>query len=300
MIKGSIQKKQILIIFFGILLGITTACAKQPETAHAVTTEYVNDSAYSQSEETITPDELLQMDSIPTSETVSPLNPEEADDLIETSEPAEDVESYETTEPNEDENDIEIEMFQPISFPYALEGQRLLIENVFQFDGINPDCNNETGDEFAAITVKNQSEDYLSYAEITMVTDEGNKLCFMVNDLPAGKTAMVFSDDNSPVQIDTVYGDVSCKVEYLEEDSMSEDMISVSVEGTQIILKNETNEEIETITLYCHSILDDQYFGGIAYTYSVNNIPANGTAEVDAVDCFLGFAEVVRIAVNDQ
>ena len=59
-----------------------------------------------------------------------------------------------------------------------------------------------------------------------------------------------------------------------------------------------TDAVIDEVVVYCHSDLGDQYFGGITYNYTVKSIPANGTAEIDAVDCILGLAKVVRIVVK--
>ena len=60
-----------------------------------------------------------------------------------------------------------------------------------------------------------------------------------------------------------------------------------------------TGEELENIVVYCRCPYIDDYFGGLAYRYEVENIPAYGTAEVEAIDCILGEAEVVRIVIGE-
>ena len=187
-----------------------------------------------------------------------------------------------------------------VTFPLSIEEGKLEIESVIQYDGLNPDCGNQEGNDIAAITVRNVSDIYLKSAEISMTANTGNIITFVVTDLPAGGTAFVFSKENVTVESDAVYGDVICEAIFDADANMNEDQVAVSVDGTVITLQNKTNESLSNIVVYCHSTLGDQYFGGITYTYSIETIPANGSAEVDAKDCILGLAAVVRITVNES
>lgn len=186
-----------------------------------------------------------------------------------------------------------------LKYPYRLEDGKLEIESLFQFDGINPDCGNQEGKNIATITITNTSDTYLDSAVLTFITDSGDRLNFKVTDLPAGETALVFSIENAGISKNIACTEVDCEAVFNAEASMNEDKISVSVEGTQITLRNNTDTEIENIVVYCHASLGDQCFGGITYTYTTNNLTANATTEIDAVDCFLGLTEVVRIAIDE-
>ena len=187
-----------------------------------------------------------------------------------------------------------------VTFPLAIEEGKLEIESVIQYDGLNPDCKNQEGNDIAAITVRNVSDVYLKSAEVLMTTNTGNIITFVITDLPAGETVFAFSQENTSVKSDMVYGDVICEAIFDAGANMSEDQLAVSVDGTVITLQNKTNESLTNIVVYCHSTLGDQYFGGITYTYSIQTLPANGSTEVDAADCILGLAEVVRITVNES
>lgn len=209
------------------------------------------------------------------------------------------TESVEDTISAESEADVNIEKVDALTFPLLLADGKVEIENVFQFDGINPDCNNQVGNDIAAITVKNLSDAYLASADISMISDDGVTISFAITDLPAGKTTMAFSVDNASTNTDVSYRDAFCEAVFDTDASMNDHAVSVSVDGMHITLENNTNAGIDELIVYCHSALDDQYFGGIVYTYTVNNLPANGTAELDAADCILGLAEVVRIAINE-
>lgn len=189
--------------------------------------------------------------------------------------------------------------FEETAFPLMLENGKLKVDSVFQYDGMNPDCANLEGSNIATVTVSNLSDTYLERAEISVAADTGDVLRFVVMDLPAGDSALVFSADNASVAQDSRYGAVNCEAVFQPDASRKEDRIAVSVEGTKITLKNQTDTQIDEIVVYCRALLGDQFFGGIAYTYPVNNLPAKGSAEIDAVDCFLGMAEVTRIEINE-
>lgn len=185
-----------------------------------------------------------------------------------------------------------------MEFPYVLENGALEIESTLTFDGINPDCNNQSGSSIASIIVKNTSGAYLAAANFALTASNGEVLRFSVTDLPADTSAILFSLDNASIDADIPYTQVSYDVQFDTDASMSEDQVSVSVEGTLVTLQNNTDAELKNIVVYCRSTLGDQYFGGVTYSYTVNNLAANGTAEVDAVDCILGLAEVVRITID--
>lgn len=201
---------------------------------------------------------------------------------------------------SDDENTDEItESIDAVMFPLVIAEGKLVIESVIQYDGLNPDCGNQEGNDIAAMTIRNLSDIYLKSAEISITLDNSNVLTFVITDLPAGKTAFAFSQENKSVEADSLYSEVIYEAAFDANATLSDDKVSVSVEGTAITLSNKTNESFSDIVVYCHSTLGDQYFGGITYTYTIQTLPANGIAEVNAVDCILGLTEVVCITVNE-
>lgn len=187
---------------------------------------------------------------------------------------------------------------EPADFPILLENGGLEITSVFRYDGINPDCSNQQGNDITAIEVRNLSDVHLKNAVITMGSSDAGILHFNVSELPSGKAAVVFAAGNDVSDDNTIFGDVLCEADFEPGASVQAEKVSVSVEGTHITLTNKTAAEIHDIDVYCRSVLDDRYFGGVAYSYTINNLPAYGTAEFEAADCILGFAEVVRIDIN--
>lgn len=197
-----------------------------------------------------------------------------------------------------EENEIVNTMKNKITFPILLEDGKLKIDSVFQFEGFNPDCNNQEGSDITGIVVKNISDVYLENADISMITNDGTILNFTVSNLPAGKTDMAFSKENEVSNENTVFGDVTCKASFNSEATLNEELITFSVNGTQIELQNNSDKELNEIVVYCHSTLGDQYFGGITYRYTINKLSSYGIIKIDAEDCILGLAEVVRIEIN--
>ncbi|MBQ7922993.1 MAG: hypothetical protein IJ325_10540 [Clostridia bacterium] len=219
--------------------------------------------------------------------------------------PVEDLQSPETEIPaseySETINESETVMIDdPIEFPIRLENGKLEIERVFLYDGLNPDCNNSQGNSITALEVRNLSTEYLEKGLITLDSDEGKTIHFAIRELPAGKSVMVFSSENASSLVDTVFGNIRYETIFDLEASMHSEQISISTKGTRITLKNNTDVDINEIVVYCRSVLEDRYFGGITYNYTINSLPAHGTAEFEAVDCILGFAEVVRVEINNS
>ncbi len=192
-----------------------------------------------------------------------------------------------------------VEMQNPVTFPLNVEEGKLQIENLLPFDGWNPDCGDQSGTNIAAIVVTNLSDTYLVRGDISLTTDDGRILNFVLTDIPAGSSVMAFDTSNASVGINTTYGDLVCQAQFDDHASPMADGVVASVAGSHITLQNNTEKDITNIVVYCHGLLGNQYFGGITYMQTVNNLTAGGTAELDVQDCTLGLVEVVRITSNE-
>lgn len=209
-------------------------------------------------------------------------------------------------DPSADSQSVQIESavqteteFVGMEFPIVLEDGKLEIESLFSYTGLNPDADNVDVKDSAAIVLVNRSGEYLAEVRITMVLSNGEEANFVATDLPAGKRSMVFCADGAVADYDTGCMDVRCEAVFDPAASLEAERIAVSVEAMAVTLRNLTGEEINNIVIYCRCPLGEEYFGGVTYQYEVNSLPANGTATVDAWDCVLGMAEVVRIEINE-
>lgn len=187
---------------------------------------------------------------------------------------------------------------ETIVFPYMLDDGNIEIASLFQFDGINSDCNNKEGSGIAAIELKNCSENYLSEAEITVVLADETELEFEITEIPAGKSVMAFAKSNTSIEQDAMCIEMNCEARYGDGNVSNEEKVSASVDGVSIKLTNMTEEDITECTVYCHSVLGDMLFGGTSFSYTVKDIASKETADVIASDCILGMAEIVRIEMK--
>lgn len=200
----------------------------------------------------------------------------------------------ETGSINENSSD-ETVLEQAISFPVSVADGKLEVMGLYVYTGINPDCGNREDSDIASITLKNTSDEYLSEATVSLKLSDGMVANFKVTDLPAGRSVMAFSTENTLLASDAVCAEVSGEGTFDSEASMLENAVSVNVDGMTITLTNISGSDMDEIIVYCHNILEPDYFGGTTYIYSIENLAAGASTTVDAVDCILGLAEVVRI-----
>lgn len=185
-----------------------------------------------------------------------------------------------------------------IKFPAVLDGGNLKIESLFQFSGINPDAGKQEAADVASIILENTSESYLKTAKVTAVLGDGSELVFVVNDLPAGKSAMAFSVDNDKLSDGAVCTGIS--VEPVFEEIENSDGVKISVDGTTVTLENISGQTLSGIDIYCRDVFNDEYFGGVAYKYTIDKLPAGESTAVTVSASVMGLTDVVRITVNDQ
>ena len=187
-----------------------------------------------------------------------------------------------------------------IELPVILEDGRLHVLSLFQYSGPNPDCGDREGRDIAAVLLENTSQQHLSRAEFEIVTASGSVLRFVAEDIPAGQTAMVFSADNATVEVDPGCAEITCNAVFKDFAPLMEGTVSVTINGTTVRVVNISGEDLVNVAVYYHNVMDPEYYGGLTYQYLVESLPAGGSAEFDAWECFFGTAEVVRIELQDQ
>lgn len=185
-----------------------------------------------------------------------------------------------------------------VIFPLLAVDGKLEIESLFQFEGINPDCDNLEGEKIAAIIVRNVSDVYMKEAKISMVLGDGTGIFFVISDLPAGKSTVAFSTDNTELSDDFCCVSVSTDAVFENVDSV--DGISVTVDGMMVTVTNNSANELYGIDVYCRGVFGEWYFGGVTYVYTIEKLAVGESTTITAVDCILGVVDVVRVAVNEK
>ena len=212
-------------------------------------------------------------------------------------EPEEPTEELIPTEPEETVPVEPTEQPLPELFPLELEGG-LTVSAMFPYSGMNPDAGLEFGEEIAGLQVTNTSDSHLSLAELTAVLDDGTELRFRVEDLPAGMSAMIFDPDSTVLEEGWRCGSLDGFAEF-EEDPLQSELVAVSVDGIAVTVYNVSGRDLTDLRVACHGLLDGSCFGGITYIYDVASLPAGAVTVINAVDCILGEARVVRVEIGD-
>lgn len=209
---------------------------------------------------------------------------------------ASDTVSEDNSVASENENVQKKEKIE-IEFPYELEEGKLLVNSLFQSSVENPDCGNEIGEDIASLEIINQSEEFCVTAEIYVTMQDGTELSFHATNIPAGKKVWAFALDNQTIDQESVCEKIESTAEFGEA-SLLETQVEYKVEDTTITIQNITESEITDLSVYCHCLFDDAYFGGLTYCYPVESLPAGESVIIEADDCYMGTAEVVLIKNN--
>ena len=200
------------------------------------------------------------------------------------------TDSEETGMETEDEN-----IKTGISFPYEMENGKLIVNSLFQSSVENPDCNNEIEENIASLEIMNQSDEFCPSAEFQVFLQDGREIVFRARDIPPGKKIWAFAVDNQTIEQSDICEKIEGTVEF-DQKSMMENQVMVCVEDTAITVQNLTENEIPGLTVWCHCLFEDTYYGGITYGYTMESLPAGGSVTIEADDCYMGTAEVVRIS----
>lgn len=187
---------------------------------------------------------------------------------------------------------------EKLFFPYALDDGKLMIQSLFQYSGVNPDSEDQMGDNVAGLLVTNASEQHLTSAGITLLLSEGRQAVFLIQDLPPAASVMVFDASNQAVEDTQGWHSIQAETVFEEQSPLLDDKVAVSVDGTRVTLTNLTQQDLLDLRIYCHCLLNTEYFGGRTYCYQLDVLPGGGSAQIDAWECCLDRAEVVRIEQN--
>lgn len=202
--------------------------------------------------------------------------------------------STESTNVKTDETTAEDEN-PKADFPIVLEDGKLTIESIFQSSIPNPDKDFEDAVDIASIELVNQSQDYLKKADIAIALEDGTKLVFQVCDIPAGKTVWAFDMSNTTIAAEHPYKEVQCDAEFDETYSGWEGQFLVSSEGVMTEITNLNDQEQTDIKVRFHCVMEDIYFGGISYEYSIDKLAAQESAVLEVIECYFGDSEAVQI-----
>ena len=200
-----------------------------------------------------------------------------------------------TPEDGEEQEDTDESDAGPRVHSQPYYWKRLQVDSLFQYSGINPDAQNAECEDVASIQMKNNSEQYLESAEISVELTDGSAYSFTVQDIPAGKTVMAFDTANASYDGKIGVAFIDAKTSYSSDTGVKEDTVKITSDDNGIQLENISGNALADLKIKYHCILDDMYFGGISSETEVDGIDAGESIVVDTSDSILGDAEIVSI-----
>lgn len=184
---------------------------------------------------------------------------------------------------------------QEVQFPYELEDGKVEVLSLFQSSISNPDSDGSYVENLASLEVVNRSEEHLQEATIVITLDDGEKLTFVLEEVPAGKTVWAFEVNNKCYKTEQKSRKVECEATFTEKTILLEEQLCVEAEDTLVSVTNISNEILENLELEFHCLFDEVYYGGKTYKYQIDTIKVEEKASMDVWECYLGIAEIVKI-----
>lgn len=184
-----------------------------------------------------------------------------------------------------------------LTFPVLQDGNRLKIDSVFQFTGINVDADWTECEDTGAIQLTNVSETYLESTEITVMLDDQSKLVFLIEDIPAGKSVIAFEIQNAKYDTQRKIVGIDVRSTYSQEIGAWKDDLELSAEKSQITVKNKSTKPLQNFSIKYHCDIDGSFFGGKSYEKVVETLDVGESLILDATEAILGEAAVVNCSL---
>ena len=197
--------------------------------------------------------------------------------------------------PKEGETEPSEETDTGLEFPYLLDDDKIQIDSLFQYSGINLDAQNEECEDVASLQLKNNSDQYLEKAEISVELTDGTAFSFEVEDIPDGKSVMAFDTANTAYDGKTGVALIDATTTYSSDAGLKETDVKITSDDNGVQLENISGNALANLKIKYHCVMDDMYFGGISSETEVAGLAAGETTTVDTSESILGDAEVVSI-----
>lgn len=219
---------------------------------------------------------------------------EPSTEQTESEEAADDTQPADTND-EEEQTETSEETDAGLEFPYFLDDDKIQVDSLFQYSGINSDAQNEECEDVASLQLKNNSDQYLEKAEISVELTDGTAFSFEAEDVPAGKSVMAFDTANAAYDGKIGVAFIAAATTYSSDAGLKETDVKITSDDNGVQMENISGDTLENMKIKYHCVLDDMYFGGISSETEISGLAAGETATVDTSESILGDAEVVSI-----
>ena len=148
------------------------------------------------------------------------------------------------------------------------------------------DGSDETVSDVLAITVRNDGDKTVQYAQITLTQGESTYE-FSVTTLPVGASAQVLelSRQAMPDSTEGLTGQVDTYAVFDTEPTMCDDVLGIETQDTAITVTNKSGSDIAgPIYVYYKIAYGDLYLGGITYRVGISS----GLKAGESSTCYAG------------
>ena len=182
-------------------------------------------------------------------------------------------------------------------------GEGLIITSVSSYTGpFLEDGTDEMAKDILAITVRNDGEQTLQYADAELVFGEMTAR-FSFSTLRPGDSMVVLEKNRFayPEQDKVSSAKVSNVVFFEEPLTLCEDKISLSFMDQAFNVKNISGEELSgNIAIYYKNKQDGMYYGGITYRVVIEGIEKDGIRQIMTEHFHLEDSEVMFVSYTEM
>ena len=183
-----------------------------------------------------------------------------------------------------------------ISFPYAIPGTDLVVEQIRSYDGIFiEDASDSETSGIAALVLTNNG-DNLEFAGIG-ISQGTRSLGFSASQIPAGATVIIQEQNKASFSSDPYYS-ATATTTPVEEFEMSEELVSVKDNGDNSLdVTNLTDKTLSEVKLSFKNYLpeEDVYVGGITYNITLKDLEPNTAMTVSANHYDSKYSKVLEV-----
>ena len=184
-----------------------------------------------------------------------------------------------------------------VTFPYVTEDGNFQISSIIQFSGPNVDADNQESENIAGIEVENISEQYIEEAAVRLTMADDTEYRFLIQDLPVGGKTVAFELDSQEYDGATACKEAACEVQN-QDITMAEDRVSVRTDGSEVIITNISEQQIDSAEVIYRCTTGDSYIGGLSYEIPVSGLAGGESFEYEDSKCLLGTPEAVGVEID--
>lgn len=201
-------------------------------------------------------------------------------------------------------NEVKQPEMPGVSTPAPADALSFELENGLEITSVGryagsfvEDGSDDIVSDVCAITVRNNAENTVQYAHITLSGGEGSYE-FDLSTLPSGASAQLLELSRQPLpeSTDGLTASLTSFAPFDTEPTLCEDVISIDAQDTAITITNVSGSDITgQIYVYYKSAYGDLYIGGITYRTGVSGLAAGESTTLYASHYSTAYSKIMFV-----